>query len=781
MSFYNTTNQKNFFITDPLERIYKALENLTTSVESLSGAVESLKEIPGGSTLFLNYPNPYTYHPIEQGMSIENYFELSSTPELTEDSFQQVLNILPQQYNEKVFLTDPVVDPFNSYVSNGYWTSHLFLSTTSSNCSVGVTLVSAQQVNGYLDFNVISDITLINVTKSDVPLEHVILSYVPTGVFNYTPSVFYFAIIDIYNSGNTSAVVNLYSNGSTASRIDTNLIRVPVTKTFSWLNGYWDTSSDSINPVNGQFYLSNNPGPNDPELNIVQMDSIDNYVLKINGTSFSEANLYEWFQLSQIAYSGTNPCLQINNANDGSQFWIGTCQVAYDPTYGYRGFNYVYKRTFGSDPSINRLIIYSILGGGGTLEVDDVQIDWAGDSNDDYFNIYTGDGTSNPDVLIYTVVFGNTQEVISLTYLNNYFKSFIDNVVYTGGIVSTVTEMQTNFTNNFAVLKASLPPLFSFFEFLDFGDVTQDETSGSGVDFDFYLTCGRTYFAGGSHFGDNGINNGGSGYKVGETITFYGSNLGGISPDNDCVLTVKTINKTSGEVLSVSIAGTPAYLQDQDNIDDGGDDQYDNGNYLYTDSYGLFTYGTGAVQNDIFGVGSETIVDYNDAIFVMFSTNATNNNEFYTEGDLGADGDGFVDANQNASFNIYLDSFNTSNGLMIPSQLYNFSLTTNLGFSGFTLRDKLSFQEPKPSKFTAPPAIVPKLALRESIKAKHVANKLQLSEKLSKLSLEKVPAVRQARLDKKKQIKINLKLDQSGKKNTSVSQFLKNKAKKSKK
>ena len=49
---------------------------------------------------------------------------------------------------------------------------------------------------------------------------------------------------------------------------------------------------------------------------------------------------------------------------------------------------------------------------------------------DDYFDFYTGDGSANPSIVIYTVVFGNTSEAISIPNLTNYFKSFIDNVVY---------------------------------------------------------------------------------------------------------------------------------------------------------------------------------------------------------------------------------------------------------------------------------------------------------------------------------------------------------------
>ncbi len=48
----------------------------------------------------------------------------------------------------------------------------------------------------------------------------------------------------------------------------------------------------------------------------------------------------------------------------------------------------------------------------------------------------------------------------------------------------------------------------------------------------------------------------GSGYSNGETITISGTTLGGISPDNDCIIDVVTVG-ASGEILVYAVSGTP--------------------------------------------------------------------------------------------------------------------------------------------------------------------------------------------------------------------------------
>jgi hypothetical protein len=54
----------------------------------------------------------------------------------------------------------------------------------------------------------------------------------------------------------------------------------------------------------------------------------------------------------------------------------------------------------------------------------------------------------------------------------------------------------------------------------------------------------------------------GSGYAVNNVITILGTSLGGVTPDNDLILTVLTINATGG-VLTGTAGGTPAGLENK--------------------------------------------------------------------------------------------------------------------------------------------------------------------------------------------------------------------------
>ena len=62
----------------------------------------------------------------------------------------------------------------------------------------------------------------------------------------------------------------------------------------------------------------------------------------------------------------------------------------------------------------------------------------------------------------------------------------------------------------------------------------------------------------GSVYSVDQIVNPGSDYEVGDTVTISGDDLGGISPDNDCVLTITEI-QTGGGVVTATAAGTAEF------------------------------------------------------------------------------------------------------------------------------------------------------------------------------------------------------------------------------
>jgi hypothetical protein len=86
-----------------------------------------------------------------------------------------------------------------------------------------------------------------------------------------------------------------------------------------------------------------------------------------------------------------------------------------------------------------------------------------------------------------------------------------------------------------------------------FTSSTQSATSGTGIDFSatIVITLGGYFML------PTTFSNAGSGYVVGDTITFAGTSLGGLSPANDLVIKVTSVGGL-GEVTSVTyVSGTP--------------------------------------------------------------------------------------------------------------------------------------------------------------------------------------------------------------------------------
>ena len=87
------------------------------------------------------------------------------------------------------------------------------------------------------------------------------------------------------------------------------------------------------------------------------------------------------------------------------------------------------------------------------------------------------------------------------------------------------------------------------------GDVafslTPDSTTTvDGINASFEITCSNSGYT-------LAIINYGLLYQPGDTLTFLGSSLGGVSPDNDLVVTVETINLNNNEISTYSYVGTP--------------------------------------------------------------------------------------------------------------------------------------------------------------------------------------------------------------------------------
>ena len=670
----------------------------------------------------MNYPENYDYFPEE--INIPDTLWLASTRLSPQTGALQV-TLQPGATFPLGFMTSNYEDMFQTQVAPGFWHAHVFAHASSSGAFVAGQPTRIDFINTDYDTELLFN-DLSNYSVAPVPTT---LTAGPSGagvvLFNaldsahgyqaYSPISVYRYNLIVFNTSSAPIDVTLYFGGEEyPSRFETNLVRVERPLPLSWVYGQWYYEgfivSPTSNPAIGQMIVRDF-GNNVVDTNLpLAFSSMYNHAFEVNSTTFAPANIHEYFtQLQEVPYF-----VNVRNAYDPKDYYSMFGATEYNSEYGYRGFRYAYCRTYGddidhpeeSDPSVNRMIIYSIRGNNDSTLVNAPAFDYElGDTDHDFFQIYTGDGPANPDVVCYTVLYNDSNSPIPPENLRAYFRAFVDFVIYNGPVVSSVEGMQSNFNMNFDVLKKTLTPLYDYFEFIDFNNLTQDETSGSGAGFEVDLRGGRNYFPQDYHFdksGNESIDEGGSGYQVGNTIRIYGTQMGGASPLNDALITVTQVD-AGGAVTAYTVTGIAPYLQGQTDINDGGDDQYNGGNYLFTNTTSEISYGYGINQPNVYGPGSNTIIDYNDGIFVMFNTNCSGNSNFYVEGYMGADGYGFVDMQVDSSWYIYPILFApllSANGFLRPEHPYTFELQPWPYFGGasqVSLRAPDMIEKIKPS------------------------------------------------------------------------------------
>jgi len=131
----------------------------------------------------------------------------------------------------------------------------------------------------------------------------------------------------------------------------------------------------------------------------------------------------------------------------------------------------------------------------------------------------------------------------------------------------------------------------------------------------------------------------GSNYVTGDVLTLLGTSLiSGVSPDNDMTITV------TGP-MNITVEGTLPQLWPNNNISDGGADQYDNANYINTNLVNQIAYNNGNTVSDgtAFGEGATYSFAYEDSMFALF---VRDNAATYVEttGNSGADGGSTTEA-----------------------------------------------------------------------------------------------------------------------------------------
>lgn len=167
---------------------------------------------------------------------------------------------------------------------------------------------------------------------------------------------------------------------------------------------------------------------------------------------------------------------------------------------------------------------------------------------------------------------------------------------------------------------------------------------GSGFD------VASAFFNPNGTFGYLNLNSYGSNYVAGDVITLLGSNIQyGTSPANNITVTITAVDG-SGVPQSWNVSGTFPRMWPNNSISDGGNDQYDTGNYINSSFDNNIPYSQGNTIVDgivdgiaVFGEGAAFSFVYDTAMFGLLVTG--NQSTFIeTNGNSGADGGSSTEA-----------------------------------------------------------------------------------------------------------------------------------------
>ena len=228
---------------------------------------------------------------------------------------------------------------------------------------------------------------------------------------------------------------------------------------------------------------------------------------------------------------------------------LGTITIPAATGTDYKGLQVSYGSFYGNPQSttrsVNKVVIHKPAVTTTTI---------SDDSNVDFFQV-SGVGTS--DVLAMFVFFGDINGEKPVSDIQAFAEEVIDLVILDEGVegdYNTVDEMKTAFYANYADLATALNGLATDFRFFDDvpalngGPTTVRQ--GSGAVFEI-ADSGLGYY------NIAGMLNTGTNYRVGHKILVLGTDLGGATPDNDCIVTVDSI-EVDGAIFQWSVSGTAA-------------------------------------------------------------------------------------------------------------------------------------------------------------------------------------------------------------------------------
>jgi hypothetical protein len=311
-----------------------------------------------------------------------------------------------------------------------------------------------------------------------------------------------------------------------------------------------------------------------------------------------------------------------------------TKEVDHIPTdsNSYRGFGASFATIYkGGRNSINQIVI--------TTEDTNPTTSTSQDLDDDF----EVSGINGSETVAVVTIFRGSDDPIGRGQLWEFFKEYVDVVLYTEETENSTATIKTRFYQNIESLKSKVPVLYPDFHFYSNTAITASSgivTGGSGTGASFSLLPGRYE---GESWRNGSLLNGGINYNVGNVLTISGTQLGGTSNNNVSIL-VSGVNG-SGTIVAYTVSGTAVNVWPTSSILNGGAGQYDStGNIIntnlslevdYNDGNRVPSSGTG---NTAFGSASSYVTLYKDSIFSMVAKDADISSVYFS-GTLGSDGD----------------------------------------------------------------------------------------------------------------------------------------------
>jgi hypothetical protein len=228
---------------------------------------------------------------------------------------------------------------------------------------------------------------------------------------------------------------------------------------------------------------------------------------------------------------------------------LSTITIPAEAGSTYKGlqvsYGMIHSNSSNNELNVNKIVIHKPAVTTTTIDPSSSQDDFA----------VTGLGDS--DLLVMFVLYGNVNGSKTLSTLRAFAEAAIDNVILYDGVegdYADLADMQTGFYTNYADLVAAA------------GGLDQDFTFFTG---NVEATVGATTVRQGSgavfEIGDNGlgaytsagIQSNGTNYLAGHKIKVLGTALGGVTPDNDCIITVDSVSE-GGLIFQWSVEGTAA-------------------------------------------------------------------------------------------------------------------------------------------------------------------------------------------------------------------------------